>query len=111
MAIPIDPSMATMGGEWNVGGVGGMGQAGTTQVSTPNEGGSDFGGMLADQISSLEQTQTQASEASRSLATGQATDPTSVVMAVERARLSMEFASTMRNKAVESYQEIFRTQV
>ena len=33
------------------------------------------------------------------------------MIAIERARLSMELASQVRNKAVEAYQEIFRTQV
>jgi flagellar hook-basal body complex protein FliE len=67
--------------------------------------------MLSDAISSLEQTQTDAAGASQALATGTATDPTQVVMAVERARLSMQLASQIRNKAVEAYTDIFHTQV
>ena len=48
---------------------------------------------------------------SQALATGQASDPTSVVMAVERAQLAMQLASQIRTKAVEAAQEIFHTQV
>ena len=44
-------------------------------------------------------------------ATGQATDPTAVVMAVERAQLAMQLASQIRTKAVEAAQDIFHTQV
>jgi flagellar hook-basal body complex protein FliE len=33
------------------------------------------------------------------------------VMAVERARLSMQLASTLRNKAVEAVNDVFHTQV
>ena len=73
--------------------------------------GTGFGEMLANQVSSLAATQTEAAEQARALATGQATDPTSVVMAVERAQLAMQLASQVRNKSVEALQTIFSTQV
>ena len=49
--------------------------------------------------------------AAQALATGEATDPTAVVMAVERAQLAMQLASQIRTKAVEAAQDIFHTQV
>ena len=104
MPIPIDPSFLTSGPEWNVGGVGGAAQA------TP-QSGSGFGDMLGKSIQSLADSQTEASSASQALATGQASDPTSVVMAVERAQLAMQLASQIRTKAVEAAQDIFHTQV
>ena len=70
-----------------------------------------FGGMLSNAISSLETTQTDAAKASQSLVDGTATDPTQVVMSVERARLAMQLASQIRSKAVEAYTDIFHTQV
>jgi flagellar hook-basal body complex protein FliE len=105
MAIPpIDPSFSISGPEWGVGTVG--------PVEAPAQGSSEgFGGMLSNAISSLEGTQTKAAEASQSLVAGTATDPTQVVMAVERARLSMQMASQIRNKAVEAYTDVFHTQV
>jgi len=109
-AIPIDPSMAVSGGEWSVAGIGDGGIP--AQAGGPaGAGASDFGGVLADQIGALEKLQTQAAEGSRALAAGTAADPTEVIMAVERARLSMQLASQIRTKAVESIQEVFRTQV
>ena len=72
---------------------------------------SGFGQMLGDSIQSLTKTQTDAASASQALATGQATDPTAVVMAVERAQLAMQLASQIRTKAVEAAQDIFHTQV
>jgi flagellar hook-basal body complex protein FliE len=102
MAIPpIDPSFLTTGPEWGV--------APTT--GTPGQPAISFGDALSGAIGSLEKTQADAATAARQLATGQADDPTQVIMAIERARLSMEFASAVRNKSVEAYQEIFRTQV
>lgn len=97
---------ATQGADWNVGGVGGI-QDGT-QGAQPANG---FGGALENSIQSLQGLQDQAAQASQALATGQATDPSSVVMSLERARLSMQLASQVRNKAVEAYTDIFHTQV
>ena len=107
--LPIDPSITPIGGgsEWSIGGVGG--------VSSPDQGtqgtSQGFGGMLSNAISSLENTQTEAAQASQSLVNGTATDPTQVVMSVERARLAMQLASQIRSKAVEAYTDIFHTQV
>ena len=108
-AIPVDPSFAVSGGDWSVAfGDGGIPAA---PGAAGGAGSSDFGGMLADQIGALEKTQTAAAQGARELAAGTATDPTAVVMAVERARLSMQLASTIRTKAVDAIQEIFHTQV
>jgi flagellar hook-basal body complex protein FliE len=100
---PVDPSFSVSGPEWGVGPVGPIDQAAA--------GGQGFGGMLSNAISSLEQTQTDAASASQSLATGTATDPTQVVMAVERARLAMQMASQIRTKAVDAFTDVFHTQV
>ena len=67
--------------------------------------------MLGNSLQSLAATQNEAASASQALATGQATDPTAVVMAVERAQLAMQLASQIRTKAVEAAQDIFHTQV
>jgi flagellar hook-basal body complex protein FliE len=102
MAIPIDPSFSTSGPEW--------------QIQPPASGdqqggGSGFGGALGKAIQGLEQQQNDAAGAARSLADGTATDPTQVVMSVERARLSMQLASQIRTKAVEAFTDVFHTQV
>ena len=70
-----------------------------------------FGSVLGKQIAGLSDLQSDAASASQALATGTASDPASVVMAVERARLSMQLASQLRTKGVEAVNEIFRTQV
>jgi flagellar hook-basal body complex protein FliE len=101
---PIDPSFVTSGADWNVGGVGSVDQTATQ----PTQG---FVGMLSNAISSLETSQQQGAGAAQSLVDGTATDPSSVVMAVERAQLAMQLASQIRNKAVEAYTDVFHTQV
>jgi flagellar hook-basal body complex protein FliE len=101
---PIDPSMMVNGPEWNVGDVPPV--EGTT--AAPTQG---FGGMLGDAISKLDETQTQAANASQTLVDGTATDPSAVVMQVERAQLAMQLASQIRQKATEAYSDVFHTQV
>jgi flagellar hook-basal body complex protein FliE len=105
MALPIDPSMLTNGAEWQI-------QAPTVGNSgVQQSGGQSFGGALTQAIQGLSNEQTQAAGAAQSLAAGTATDPSSVVMAVERAQLSMQLASQIRTKAVEAESDIFHTQV
>ncbi len=103
---PIDPSMSVTGPEWNVGDVGSVGSVDGT--AAPQQG---FGAMLGNAIGQLDQTQTQAAQASQSLVDGTATDPSSVVMQVERAQLAMQLASQIRTKATEAYTDVFHTQV
>jgi flagellar hook-basal body complex protein FliE len=74
-------------------------------------GGQGFGNMLAGQLDKLNNLQSQASDASQSLATGQAKDISQVTMQVENASLALQLAVQVRNKAVEAYQELFRMQV
>lgn len=107
--VPVDPSFLTSGAEWSIGI---SGSEGKVDPSAPGaSGGSGFGDMLKSQIQGLSELQADAAAQSTALATGQATDPTAVVMAVERARMGMQLATQIRSKSVEAFQEVFRTQV
>ena len=101
----IDPSSVAgaLPSEWTVGPL----EDGVQASGSPD----GFSSALGEQISKLSDLQAEAAHASQALATGTATDPASVVMAVERARLSMQLASQLRTKGVEAINEIFRTQV
>ena len=103
----IDPSLAINGPEWSVGSIGSADPSATQGATS----GSSFSSLLGQQIQSLQNTQDQAAGAADALATGQASDPTSVVMSVERAQLAMQLASQIRTKAVEAAQDIFHTTV
>lgn len=78
---------------------------------TSDAGGASFDSVLGKQLTALSDLQAEGASAAQALAAGTATDPGSVVMAVERARLSMQLASQLRTKGVEAINEIFRTQV
>lgn len=81
--------------------------ASTTSAANPT----GFSGVLTSALNSLQQTQTTADQASQALATGQVTDPTQAVTAVEHAQLAMELASQISTKAMADVQTIFNTQV
>jgi flagellar hook-basal body complex protein FliE len=116
--LPVSPiaSQATQwsvpkasGSDWSVGSVGGAEKPGATKAGEAAGGG--FGSMLTNAVGDLEKTQETAATQSTELATGKTQDLSSVITAVQEASLSMELASQVRNKAVEAYTEIFRTQI
>jgi flagellar hook-basal body complex protein FliE len=80
-----------------------------TSPSGPETGG--FGDLLADQLGKLTELQAQSDQQAKALASGEAENISDVVMAVERASLGLQFATTVRNKAVEAYQDLFRMQI
>jgi flagellar hook-basal body complex protein FliE len=101
--MPIDPSLAVGGADWSI--------APVEPLQGTQPTGTGFGDVLGQSLQSLADSQTEAATASQALATGQVSDPTAVVMAVERAQLAMQLASQIRTKAVEAAQDIFHTQV
>ena len=103
--MPIDPAFAATGAEFRIEPIAGPAE------TAPAAEGSGFGDLLGSSLQALSASQQDAADAAQALATGQGSDPTAVVMAVERAQLSMQLASQIRTKAVEAAQDIFHTQV
>jgi flagellar hook-basal body complex protein FliE len=103
MALPIDPSFAVGGPEWSVGGV--------APVTAAPSTGSGFAGALGKALGSVQSDQDAATQAVQGMVSGTSTDPTQAVMALERARLSMQLAGQIRTKAVEAFQDVFHTQI
>lgn len=104
---PLGPS------EWGVGSVGSTPSVAQDPNAIAGTTGGDgsFSGTLTNAISSLEQTQVQGTTAAQGLATGQVSDPTQAITAVENASLAMDLASQIRTKLVDATQNIFQTQV
>lgn len=109
MQIPAVSSTGVAG----VSGISGAsGTSGVAAVGTGSGSGSGgFGSMLTNAISSLNASENTASTDSVALATGQASDVTSVVSDVEKASLEMQLAVQVRDKAVDAYEEIMRMQI
>ena len=95
---------------FSIGGLGGSG-GGTGAAGSSGGGGGGFGKLLNDSIGKLDQAQAQAAQQTQQLATGQATNLSSVVMSVEQASLEVQLASQVRNKVLDAYNDIFRMQI
>jgi flagellar hook-basal body complex protein FliE len=100
---PIPPIGASS--EWSVGAL----QDGPSGA-TGGAGGAGSGG-FAKLVGQLTEQQDGAAQAAQQLAAGTASDPSQAVLAVERARLSMQLAAQIRTKVVESVNDIFHTQI
>jgi len=105
--MPLD-AIAAVGPEWDIAIPEAPVAVDAPEGATETKG---FGGMLSEQVSNLADLQNEAATQSQALAAGTAEDASQVVMAVERAQLSMQLAAQLRDKGLEAFQEIFRTQV
>jgi flagellar hook-basal body complex protein FliE len=97
--------------EWSVTGVGGLGTGATNAIGAGSTGGQNFSDALTNAINSMDQTQNTASVDATQVATGQSTDPTQAITAVENASLQMDFASQIRNSIDTDATTLFQTQL
>lgn len=65
-----------------------------------------FGTILKDQMSHINQLSAEASEAKQTYATGGDIELHNVMIASEKAELSLQLAMQVRNKIISAYQEI-----
>jgi len=70
-----------------------------------------FGKMLMDALNDVNDLQQKASQTSVDLATGKIEDVSQVVIAAEKAAVALQLTIQVRNKMLESYQEMMRMQV
>jgi flagellar hook-basal body complex protein FliE len=79
----------------------------SSAAATP-AGAPDFGQVLKQAVAQVEQDQQAAQTAAVRLASGQVRDVSEVMVASERANLSLGLALQVRNKVLDAYQEIMR---
>ena len=96
----IDLSALTGGG----GATGVSGGAGKDAV-----GG--FADALRTKMDQLNESQVTGDIAAQDLASGRADDIAQTMLRVEQANVTLQLATSIRNKAIEAYQEILRMQV
>ncbi len=82
-----------------------------TSTTASNTNGSDFLSILKETINSVNQDQIQADQAMGSIATGTVKDLHQAAIAINKAELSMKMMLEVRNKALNAYKEILKTQM
>jgi len=82
--------------------------AGPKEKQTP---AASFGEMLQKALEEINTAQVKADQLQLKFITGEVQDLHQVVIAMEEARLLMSLAVEVRNRVVESYQEISRMQI
>ncbi|WJH30048.1 flagellar hook-basal body complex protein FliE [Paenibacillus sp. CC-CFT742] len=87
-----------------------MQNASVSKTSTPAETIQSFGTYLQEALGSVATQETQAHEMSNQFLLGNV-NVDQVMIASEQALLSLQLTSQVRNKVVEAYQEIMRTQM
>lgn len=71
----------------------------------------DFGKMLMDVLKEVNAGQQESLSKQNAFLTGQPVDVHDVMIAMERANVSLQLTMQVRNKLLESYQEIMKMQV
>lgn len=83
-----------------------------TNKSSSAESGEEFGKMLKDAISEVNQLTNEADKAAtQQIASGETQDLHSTMIAMQKAQVSFETMMQIRNKIVKAYEEIMRMPV
>jgi len=85
----------------------------TTSLSRNSSGttGRDFSSLVKDKLEEINSLHKEADTMTQKFLTGDVEDLHQVMLAAERASLTMQLAVQIRNKIIEAYQEISRMQV
>src|SRR5687768_2067381 len=84
---------------------------GRPQEITPNQPAESFGSMLGRMVEEVNARQGMAAEAVRSMQSGGDVSLHQAVIAMEEASISFQLMVEVRNKLLESYQELMRMQI
>ncbi|WEG11237.1 flagellar hook-basal body complex protein FliE [Pullulanibacillus sp. KACC 23026] len=81
------------------------------QNTTVDKSQNSFSNVLKGYLNNVEQSVNQASDLSAQVATGDIDNIEDVSIASEKAKLGLELTTTVRDKAVEAYQNIMQMQI
>jgi|SRR5665648_53543 len=73
--------------------------------------GTDFSKFLSDAMGQVDALQKNAEAASLQLATGEVEDLSSVMVAIEKANLSLSLTVATRDKVLDAYNQVMRMQI
>ncbi|HPX60177.1 MAG TPA: flagellar hook-basal body complex protein FliE [Deltaproteobacteria bacterium] len=83
-------------------------QVGSSKAPSAVEGAGKFFSELVTKVNDM---QTQSDKSIQALASGESKNLHEVMIAMEKASISFQFMSSVRDKALSAYQEIMRMQV
>jgi flagellar hook-basal body complex protein FliE len=104
------PQLDPMRGLLGVGGVQPTAAPPAVQQPQKTEDGKTFSDVLNDFVKQVDQSQVQFDDAIRSVQNGETDNLHRVMLAQTQAQLSLKLAVEVRNKLVEAYKEVNRTQ-
>lgn len=84
---------------------------GSKMQQTPAEAADGFARMLNDALDKVNQQQLESEIMTEKLATGEVQDVHQVMIAGQKAQLSLMLTIEVRNKMIEAYQEVMRMQL
>jgi len=82
---------------------------GNAPSNAPSKGTPSFAEVLAESIEKVNHLQKEADEAIEGLVTGNRPDVAQAMVAVQKASLSFQLITQVRNKLVQAYEEVMRT--
>ena len=83
----------------------------TVKAPETQDAATSFGNMITNGLENLQQVQGTADSLAKQAATGELTDLHDYMIASSQASLATELTVAVRNRAVESFQEIMRMQI
>jgi flagellar hook-basal body complex protein FliE len=107
MTTPLDP-MRLIGGATGPAAMPPIGNDPTQAARTAE--GKTFSDVMKDFVNQVDQTQVQFDEAIGAVERGETDNLHRVMLAQSQAQISLKLAAEVRNKLVEAYKEVMRTQ-
>lgn len=86
-------------------------QTANSRKTTPFEAQQSFASFLKDSLNSVNEAQIQSDEFTNKMANGENVDLHTVMIASQKASISLSATLEIRNKVVEAYQEIMRMNI
>lgn len=83
----------------------------TTQQTEKSDSSVDFSAMLKDALKDVNNAELAADDAVQKVLSGETKDIHSTMIALQKADVSLKMMLEVRNKMMDAYQEIMRTQV
>jgi flagellar hook-basal body complex protein FliE len=108
MAIEITPAVNQLRNRVENDGMGGPQSLETPAAQTD---GDTFSDMIQDAIHSVDQAQKTADQNVENIVTGHSDNIHDAMISMQKARISFQLMMEIRNKAIETYQELSRMQI